>query len=77
MLNQKLLVALFSAALALAPSISFARQGADDGPNHEANEHAAGHEANEHASGNNQGGDKHGRNRRGRDKDNVMPVPAP
>ena len=51
MMNKKLLVGIFSAAFILAPSYSYARNGADDGPNHEANEHAAGHEANEHAAG--------------------------
>lgn len=51
MMNKKLLVGIFSAAFILAPSYSYARNGADDGPNHEMNEHGAGHEMNEHAAG--------------------------
>ncbi len=51
MTSQKLLATIFCTLVAVASTNALARHGADDGPNHEANEHAAGHEANEHAGG--------------------------
>jgi Ni/Co efflux regulator RcnB len=51
MKSQKLFTAIFCVLVAAASNTALARHGADDGPNHEANEHAAGHEANEHAGG--------------------------
>jgi hypothetical protein len=56
MIQRKLLILFVSAALSLASTTTFARHGADDGANHEANEHVAGgtaatHDAREHVAG--------------------------
>ena len=56
---KKILTIAFSTALVLAPTYSFARQGADDPAGHDANEHAGGHEQN-HGGANSGSSHEHG-----------------